>query len=125
MPPKTMDTMHTPKIKSALERMRSSINGRLDGYQHEGVRWMLFRELESEVPSGILADDMGTLRGSAPVRRLAALGCVCVDVLWGSLCPSYKQHPHVVWGRIPMAHPHGASPWRIPMAHSHYHLPNF
>ena len=61
MPPNTTDTMHTPKIKSALELMRTSINGRLDGYQHEGVRWMLFRELESEVPSGILADDMGGL----------------------------------------------------------------
>jgi SNF2 family DNA or RNA helicase len=83
MPPNTTDTMHTPKIKSALELMRTSINGRLDGYQHEGVRWMLFRELESEVPSGILADDMGTgLRPRATrVLRTRVVGCG----FWGAL----------------------------------------
>jgi SNF2 family DNA or RNA helicase len=39
----------------------SDIKGRLDGhYQHEGVKWMLSRELQNETcKGGILADDMG------------------------------------------------------------------
>ena len=39
----------------------ANIKGRLDGhYQHEGVKWMLKRELQNQYPKGgILADDMG------------------------------------------------------------------
>jgi hypothetical protein len=34
--PLTMTSMHTPKIKAALERMSGAFKGRLEGhYQHE------------------------------------------------------------------------------------------
>lgn len=46
---------------TAYQIALSSIKGRLDGhYQHEGVKWMLDRELQNEEPKGgILADEMG------------------------------------------------------------------
>lgn len=50
------------KVTEAYERAKSKIKGRLDGHlQHEGVKWMLSRELDetSKVRGGILADDMG------------------------------------------------------------------
>jgi len=51
---------YTPKIKAALDVMKEKLVGRLEGhYQHEGVRWMLYRELETDEPGGILADAMG------------------------------------------------------------------
>lgn len=48
-------------VKLAYSKAQSNIKGRLDGhYQHEGVKWMLHRELNVEVgKGGILADDMG------------------------------------------------------------------
>jgi SNF2 family DNA or RNA helicase len=48
-------------VTTAYARAKSSIKGRLDGhYQHEGVKWMLERELvPNEGRGGILADDMG------------------------------------------------------------------
>jgi len=49
------------QIRQAYSKAQSDIKGRLDGhYQHEGVKWMLGCELNSEVGcGGILADDMG------------------------------------------------------------------
>lgn len=60
-------------MKAALDRARDNIKGRLDGhYQHEGVRWMLYRELyPKEAKGGILADDMGlgkTMQAIATMR---------------------------------------------------------
>lgn len=49
-------------LSNAYAKAKSDIKGRLDGhYQHEGVKWMLKRELESNngPKGGILADDMG------------------------------------------------------------------
>ena len=53
-----------PQVTRAYNLARTSIKGRLDGhYQHEGVMWMLGRELSPSPPGtppgGILADDMG------------------------------------------------------------------
>lgn len=47
--------------QDAYRRALSSIKGRLDGhYQHEGVKWMINRELQDHSPKGgILADEMG------------------------------------------------------------------
>lgn len=68
-------------VKQAYTKAQSDIKGRLDGhYQHEGVKWMLTRELDGcEVGrGGILADDMGlgktmqmiaTMRGN-PMQTL-------------------------------------------------------
>lgn len=63
----------TPALKAAFDRMKQGIKGRLDGhYQHEGVKWMLHRELEPTVgKGGILADDMGlgkTMQAIAAMR---------------------------------------------------------
>lgn len=48
-------------VHGAYNKALSQIKGRLDGhYQHEGVKWMLSRELQNDVPKGgILADEMG------------------------------------------------------------------
>jgi SNF2 family DNA or RNA helicase len=48
-------------LSTAYAKAQSGIKGRLDGhYQHEGVKWMLARELTPPTgKSGILADDMG------------------------------------------------------------------
>ena len=50
-------------MEQAYNKAKAGIKGRLDGhYQHEGVKWMLKRELEVEeggARGGILADDMG------------------------------------------------------------------
>lgn len=68
-------------VRQAYAKAQTDIKGRLDGhYQHEGVKWMLTRELDGcEVGrGGILADDMGlgktmqmiaTMRGN-PMRTL-------------------------------------------------------
>lgn len=69
-----MPLLHrTPAIKEAIERANQGIKGRLDGhYQHEGVHWMLQRELLPEIAKGgILADDMGlgkTMQAIATMR---------------------------------------------------------
>lgn len=49
------------RTQNAYRRSLSSIKGRLDGhYQHEGVKWMLNRELQdNNLKGGILADEMG------------------------------------------------------------------
>lgn len=53
----------SPHVRAALETMQGTLRGRLDGaYQHEGVRWMLQRELGElggTPRGGFLADDMG------------------------------------------------------------------
>jgi len=47
------------KVTDAYEQAKKLLKGRLDGhYQHEGVKWMLERELDKR-HGGILADDMG------------------------------------------------------------------
>ena len=47
------------KVSEAYEQAKKLLKGRLDGhYQHEGVKWMLGRELDNG-HGGILADDMG------------------------------------------------------------------
>lgn len=53
--------LHTPAIGKCIERMNNKLKGRLEGhYQHEGVRWMIHRELNGgDTMGGILADDMG------------------------------------------------------------------
>lgn len=54
--------VRTPALKEAYAKATNTINGRLDGhYQHDGLRWMLHRELNNgDYPQGgILADDMG------------------------------------------------------------------
>lgn len=69
-------------VRQAYAKAQNDIKGRLDGhYQHEGVKWMLARELDRSVEvgrGGILADDMGlgktmqmiaTMRGN-PMRTL-------------------------------------------------------
>lgn len=53
---------NTKALKEACAKAHKDIKGRLDGhYQHEGVKWMLHRELNhsAEGKGGILADDMG------------------------------------------------------------------
>ena len=56
----------------SYKRAIQSINGRLDGhYQHEGVKWMLAREMTEGPKGGILADDMGlgkTMQAIATMR---------------------------------------------------------
>lgn len=49
-------------VQNAYKRALANIAGRLDGhYQHEGVKWMINRELQedNEPKGGILADEMG------------------------------------------------------------------
>ncbi len=50
-----------PCVHTAYNKALSQIKGRLDGhYQHEGVKWMLSKELQNDEPKGgILADEMG------------------------------------------------------------------
>lgn len=60
-------------INDAYTQSKARIKGRLDGhYQHEGVKWMLQRELVDQDPKGgILADDMGlgkTMQAIATMR---------------------------------------------------------
>jgi SNF2 family DNA or RNA helicase len=54
-------TAHAKPVADAYKKAQSDIKGRLDGhYQHEGVKWMLERELTPlSGKGGILADDMG------------------------------------------------------------------
>jgi len=78
----------TKDINAAYGKAQSSIKGRLDGhYQHEGVKWMLKRELcDGDGKGGILADDMGlgktmqaiaTMRGNPmPTLIVAIVGTV-------------------------------------------------
>ena len=59
--------------QKAYKQAQAGIKGRLDGhYQHEGVQWMLRRELETlSARGGILADDMGlgkTMQAIATMR---------------------------------------------------------
>jgi SNF2 family DNA or RNA helicase len=53
--------LYSAPISKCIERMNATLKGRLEGhYQHEGVRWMISRELQCEnAKGGILADDMG------------------------------------------------------------------
>jgi SNF2 family DNA or RNA helicase len=62
-------------LKEAYARAKADIKGRLDGaYQHDGVKWMLQRELDEDrigCHGGILADDMGlgkTMQAIAAMR---------------------------------------------------------
>lgn len=52
---------HSSIVKSAYKKAVDGIKGKLEGeYQHEGVLWMLNRELSpTSGKGGILADDMG------------------------------------------------------------------
>jgi len=55
-----MNHHHSAVIKGCIDKMNSKIKGRLEGhYQHEGVRWMLQRELDPVIKGGMLCDDMG------------------------------------------------------------------
>lgn len=69
-----MDKVTNSKmLQQAYAKAQSGIKGRLDGhYQHEGVKWMLHRELHSSIgKGGILADDMGlgkTMQAIATMR---------------------------------------------------------
>jgi len=62
-------------VKAALDRMNTSLKGRLQGrHQHDGVRWMLKRELELPAPNGgILADDMGL------GKTMQAIAVICAN----------------------------------------------
>ena len=52
--------LNATTLMRALETSRASFNGRLvSPYQHEGVKWMLCRELTSDAPGGLLCDEMG------------------------------------------------------------------
>lgn len=73
-------------VTAAYEQAKARIKGRLDGhYQHEGVKWMLKKELDDK-QGGILADDMGmgktmqaitTMRGNeAPTLIISIVGTV-------------------------------------------------
>jgi SNF2 family DNA or RNA helicase len=75
-----MKNINNMALKKAYTKAITDIKGRLDGhYQHEGVKWMLNRELNALVgKGGILADDMGlgktmqtiaTMRGN-PMKTL-------------------------------------------------------
>jgi SNF2 family DNA or RNA helicase len=76
------------KVSESYAKAQSGIKGRLDGhYQHEGVKWMLSRELTpTEGKGGILADDMGlgktmqtiaTMRGNpTPTLIITIVGTV-------------------------------------------------
>ena len=81
--------LHTMAAETAYNLAKRTIKGRLDGhYQHNGVRWMLARELTSKDGwrGGILADDMGlgktmqaiaTLRGNpCPTLIITIVGTV-------------------------------------------------
>lgn len=55
------NNMSSTSVELAYEKAVDTIKGKLEGeYQHEGVKWMLKRELvPDEGKGGILADDMG------------------------------------------------------------------
>lgn len=63
----------TPTVLEAYNKSVKDIKGKLEGdYQHEGVKWMLYRELSFNCgKGGILADDMGlgkTMQAIATMR---------------------------------------------------------
>jgi SNF2 family DNA or RNA helicase len=65
--------MTSKALQEAYTKAQKDIKGRLDGhYQHEGVKWMLARELNNTTGNGgILADDMGlgkTMQAIATMR---------------------------------------------------------
>jgi SNF2 family DNA or RNA helicase len=68
------DTKEADKlIRNAYTLSSKGLKGRLDGhYQHEGVKWMLRREFDTDsTKGGILADDMGlgkTMQAIATMR---------------------------------------------------------
>lgn len=78
----------TKTLADCYKAALANIKGRLDGhYQHEGVKWMLSKELQNDTPKGgILADDMGlgktmqaitTMRGNPmPTLIVSMVGLV-------------------------------------------------
>lgn len=65
--------MASKVLQEAYAKAHKDIKGRLDGhYQHDGVKWMLARELNNTIgKGGILADDMGlgkTMQAIATMR---------------------------------------------------------
>lgn len=83
---------HTQRIKLALEKMTSKLTGRLEGsYQHNGVRWMLYRELECSIKGGILADDMGLGKTIQAIGLIRANPCPTLIICPVSLVGQWRD----------------------------------